>query len=922
MKRVKRTIRLLSISLVLVALILPAAMAVAKEADRREITERDLAAIGWRAIGPANMGGRVSAIALVPGSRIEFYVGFATGGLFKTSNLGTTFSEVFNDKETSSIGAVGVANAPADWPGWEAMAAKGDTVKLEDRAEQGRGRVVWVGTGEGNGRNSVSWGHGVYRSVDGGGSFEYVGLKETHNIPRLAVDPGNPDVCYVAALGHLWGENPERGLYKTANGGKNWDLVLKSGDQVGACDVVLDPNNSNTVYAALYKARRTPWSFDGFSDQGGIYRSDDAGAHWTRLTSGLPQRTGRIGLTVFLGDPKILYAVVESDQGGTGRSAFDDRSPAGGLFRSDDRGETWRRVNELSFRPFYFSRVAVDPVDPQRVYMPGWDVAISTDGGQTFVRSGSPEVHVDHHAIVVCPDDPKRILLGNDGGIYVSHDASATWDFLNHLNAGQFYHVDVDDSKPFRVGGGLQDNGTWVGPSATSFRSGSANAAGIMNEDWTVVYGGDGFGLAFDKLDPNIVYATSQAGNLGRVHLDTQLVKPLRASADEGQPTIRWNWDAPFLISAHDPTVLYHAGNKVFKLTERGEYWYAVSGDLTRREVDKVMTEGSTAEAYGTITALAESPLTAGVLWAGSDDGLIHVTRDDGKSWQDVTPKQGGLYVADLEASAADDQTAYCTIDGHRSDVFAPLVLMTENGGKKWRDITGDLPADSPVRVVREDPANPQVLYCGNEISAYVTFDRGVHWLKLGGKSLPTVPVYDLKIQPRDGALVAATHGRSLYVMDGMACFAELPGVVNEPLHLFPIAPADPQLYGFRGYGSGNRVFRGANPPDGAVITYWLKDLPEGAVSIAITNAKGEPVRTLSGPARPGLNRAVWDLQADEKHRIDNPRLSGPVFVDPGTYKVSVSVDKDSASGTVVVGAYPGYVAPEEKSELAPVGPE
>lgn len=909
--------------LILFVLSAAALSATAFAADEdRTITERDISALGWRAIGPTSMGGRVAAVALVPGSRTEFYVGFATGGIFKTTNLGTTFSEVFKDKETSSIGAIGVAHAPADWPGWDAMAAAGDTVPVAERQEKGRGRIVWVGTGEGNGRNSVSWGHGVYRSTDGGGSFEHVGLTETHNIPRLAVDPTDPDVCYVAALGHLWGPNPERGLFKTSDGGESWDHVLKVDDEVGACEVVLDPNNSSTVYAALYKARRTPWSFDGFSEQGGIRRSDDAGAHWKRLTVGLPERTGRIGLSVFRGDPDILYAVVESDQGGTGRNMFDDRSPAGGLFRSDDRGETWRRVNELNFRPFYFSRVAVDPVDPERVYMPGWDVAISTDGGRTFVKSGSTEVHVDHHAIEICPEDPQRILLGNDGGIYVSHDAAKTWDHLDQLNVGQFYHVDVDDSVPFRVGGGLQDNGSWIGPSRTSWKSGSDDKPGILAEDWIPVYFGDGFRVAFDPIDPNIIYATSQGGNLGRVHLDTKLVKPLRASADEGQTNIRWNWDAPFMISHHDPSVLYHAGNKLFKLTGRGEYWYAISGDLTRNEVDKVQTAGSTAENYGTITAIAESPLTAGVLWTGSDDGLVHATRNDGADWKDVTPKQvDGLYVAHLEASWADDETAYCAVDGHRSDVFKPIVLMTTNGGGKWKDITGDLPPDSPIRVVREDPHNPDVLYCGNEISAYVTFDRGKHWLKPGGETLPTVPVYDLALQRRDGALVAATHGRSLYILDGMRCFAELPGVVEEPLHVFAVPDARPRLYGSRGYGAGNRVFRGANPPDGAVITYWLRDLPDGEVGISIRNAAGQDLRSLSGPSRPGLNRAVWDLQADPKHRFDDARRHGPAFVDPGEYTITLSVDDESVSTTVQVAAYPGYVAPQEKAELPPVGP-
>ncbi len=890
--------------------------------NQRVIRAMDLNAIGWRSIGPANMGGRVAALALVPGSTTEFYVGYATGGLFKTNNQGTTFSEVFRDQETSSIGAVAVANVTPDWPGWDVLAAHGDTVAAEDRSEKGRGRVVWVGTGEGNGRNSSSWGHGVYRSTDGGGSFAYVGLAETQNIPRLAVDPRNPEVCYVAAMGHLWGANPERGLYKTSDGGQSWQHIIKIDDQVGACDVVVDPTNPDRVFAALYAARRTPWSFNGFSDKAGIWRSDDAGATWMRLTNGLPQRTGRIGLALFAGNTDIIYATVESDQGGIGRSAWDDRSPAGGLFRSDDGGQTWRRVNELNFRPFYFSRVAVDPVNPERVIMPGWDVAVSEDGGRSFRRNGSTEVHVDHHAIVVCPEDPNLILLGNDGGLYISHDGTKTWDFLNNLAVGQFYHVDVDMSTPFRVGGGLQDNGSWVGPAAVKFKSGSDAKPFILNEDWTAVYSGDGFKVAFDPTDENIIYATSQDGNLGRVDLRTMLTRPLKPAADEGQTKLRWNWDAPFLISSHDPSVLYHAGNKVFKLTSGGDFWYAISGDLTKREPDKIMTEGSAAEAYGTLSALAESPVEPGVLWAGSDDGLIHVTFDDGEHWRDVTPKQvGGLYIAHLEASHQDRNTAYCAVDGHRSDNFQPLILMTKNGGRKWRDITGDLPAGGPVRVVREDPDNPSVLYCGTEYAAYVSFDRGAHWLKPGGESLPTVPVYDLKIQPREHSLVAATHGRSLWIMDGMGALAELPKVADEPLHLFPVPDAEPHLYGFRGYGGGNRVFRGAPPVDGAVITYWLRDMPTGSVDIIIKDESGQKVRKLKGSVRPGLNRVAWDLQADPKRRFADPRQTGPVFVDPGLYTVAISSGDDKAEAVFTVRPHPGWVAPEDKAMLPPPQP-
>lgn len=892
-------------------------------AEQRAITASDLKALSWRAIGPANMGGRVSAIALVPGSRTEFYVGFASGGVFKSTNLGTTFQEVFRNQSTSSIGAIGVADAPADWSGWDAKAAEGDTIVLEERAEKGRGRVVWIGTGEGNGRNSSSWGDGVYRSIDGGGSFQQVGLKESHDIPRLAIDPRNPDVCYVAALGHLWGANPERGIFKTVDGGRSWQHVLKVDGHVGACDVILAPDHPETVYAALYARQRTPWSFSGFSDKAGLYRSDDAGASWTRLTDGLPQRTGRIGLTVFAGNTDILFAVIESDQGGIGRSAWDDRSPAGGLFRSDDRGQTWRRINELNFRPFYFSRVEVDPQDVNRVYMPGWDVAVSDDGGVSFRRDGSPECHVDHHAFVIDPTDPKRLFLGNDGGLYISHDRAATWDYLNHIDAGQFYHVAADNSDPYRLAGGLQDNGSWMGPSATGFKSGSDDKPGILSEDWIIINGGDGFGVAFDPVDENIVYATSQGGNLSRIHLDTHLSFPLRAAADEGQERLRFNWDAPFLVSAHDPTVLYHAGNKLFKLTDRGDYYYAISGDLTRREVDKVMAEGSDAETYGTVTALAESPLQAGVLWVGTDDGLIHVTFDEGASWKNVTPKQGdGLYVAHLEASSKDTQTAYAAIDGHRTDDFKARLLLTSNGGGKWSDITGDLPTDSPVRVILEDPRNSDVLYCGNERSAYVSLDRGRSWLKLGGESLPTVPVYDLAIQQREGDLIAATHGRSLWILGGMNVLADLPAIADKPVHVFPVADATPQLYGFRGYGSGNRVFRGANPADGAVLTYWLRDLPTGSVDIKIENEAGRVIRTLSGSPRPGLNRLTWDLQEDAKSRFDDPRRDGPVFVEPGTYKVTLSVDKESMSQNVVVNPFPGWKPVTAKVHLPPGSPD
>jgi len=830
---------------------------------------------------------------------------------------------VFRSEATSSIGAIVAADAPEGWPGWAAEEATADSSALKKpRVERGRGKIVWIGTGEGNGRNSSSWGNGVYRSTNGGAKFTHLGLTQTHDIPALAVDPRNPDVAYVAALGHLWGPNPERGLFRTGDGGRTWQHVLKVDGDVGACDVVIDPVNPDRVWAALYARRRTPWSFNGMSDQGGIFRSDDAGATWRRLAAGLPARTGRIGLAVFAKNPDVLYAVVESDQGGTGRNPFDDFSPAGGLFRTADGGETWVRVNELSFRPFYFSRLAVDPQDDQRLYLPGWDLSLSDDGGRTLRRTGSPNVHVDHHAIAVDPADPRRILLGTDGGLYLSHDRAASWDWLNQLDVGQFYHVNVDLSDPYRVGGGLQDNGSWIGPSATALATNEEGKPGILNEDWRFVHGGDGFRVLFDPTDPNVVYATSQGGNLGRVHLDTNVIQPLRAAPDEGQERPRFNWDAPFLVSRHDPTVLYQAGNRVYKLKEKGDFWYAISGDLTRRQIDRILTEGSDAETHGTVTALAESPLRQGTLWAGTDDGLIHVTLDDGANWTDVTPKVvGGLYVSGLEASAHDARTAYAAIDGHRSDVFRPLVLLTEDGGRSWREIQGDLPADSPVRVVREDPADRNVLYCGTETGAYVTLDRGKRWLRPGGKSLPTAPVYDLVIHPREHDLIVATHGRSLWILDDAACFAGLtPAAAAAPLTLFPVRPVTPRLVGDRGYGGGARVFAGANPPAGAVITYWLRDLPAEEVSVKVEDAGGATVRTLGAPARPGLNRTSWDLQPDPKNRYGAPN-GQTEFVPPGEYTVVVSVGESTQRQKFTVARAANWVAPEEKGKLPAARP-
>ncbi len=880
--------------------------------ERRNLTAKDLNSLTWRSVGPANMGGRVSAIALVPGSRTSFYVGFGTGGVFKTENLGVTLTPVFDKSPLLSIGSIAVADAPPSWPGW-AQEKKGDKpASGKEKPDPGKGKIVWVGTGEGNGRNSSSWGNGVYRSTDAGSSFVSLGLEQTHDIPRLAVDPRNPDVCYVAALGHLWGANPERGIYKTSDGGKTWQHALKIDDKTGACDVVLDPSQPNTVYAGMYARRRTPWSFTGNSESGGIFRSDDAGKTWKKLTSGLPLRTGRIGLTVFPKNPKILYAVVESDSGGTGRDPFENRSTLGGLFRSDNRGDTWTRVSNLNFRPFYFSRVAVDPEDDQRVYLPGWDLTISDDGGKTFRRSGSPDVHVDFHALVINPLDPSQILAGNDGGIYLSHDRAANWEYLNRIAVGQFYRVAVDNSDPYRIAGGLQDNGSWMGPSQTLWVTEDESKDGILNSDWKTVGGSDGFTVAFDPTDKNLIYVTGQGGELVRRRLDDNVARLIRPGPKEGQERFRFNWNSPYLISPHDPTVLYMGGNRVFKLTQRGDQWSAISGDLSRRETDKIQTVGSDAETYGTVVSLAESPVAKGLLWAGTDDGLVHVTDSDGKSWTNVTPKEvGGLYVARIAPSWKSAKTACMAVDGHRSDVFKPLVLRTEDLGRTWSNITGDLPSGTPVKIVLEDPGNPQVLYAGTEFGIFATLDLGRHWVRLNGKSLPPAPVDDIVMQPQERDLVVGTHGRSIWILDDASFFAQLTSATRgKKAVLLDILPATPRLYFGRDYGSGQAIFRAKNPPMGAVLNYWLKEDSEDTASLSIANPSGFVIRKLEGTNRAGLNRVVWDLQADPKHRfsdVDQSYGQTP-FVPAGDYKVTLTLGDDKSEKIVKVLPAPGTI--------------
>lgn len=841
------------------------------------------------------MGGRVADLCWFPSDHKSYAVGYATGGLWVTRNLGTTFSPLFDREVTSSIGSVLVCDAPADWKGWTDDEKKGKSKK--ELAEAGKAKIFWVGTGEGNGRNSSSWGNGVYRSTDSGKTWTCMGLEDSHDIPRMAVHPTDPDTLYVAALGHLWGANATRGVYKTTDGGKSWERVLFIDDDTGCVDVILHPSQADVVYAAMYARRRTPHGFTSGGPEGGIYRSTDAGRTWQKLGGGLPATTGRIGLDIFLANPKVIYAVVESNEGG-GPSIRDDRYREGGIFRSDDGGDTWTRLSVRSPRAFYFSKIKVDPKDDQRVYLLGWTTEVSDDGGRTFRQGFADKLHADHHAMLIDPNDTANLVIGTDGGVNPSFDRGATWQFLNTMAVGQFYNVAVDLSHPYRVMGGLQDNGSWLGPSATNRNvkdehEGGEPDTGITNADWTFVLGGDGFHCDFDPTDSDWVYAEWQGGNLNRINLRTGERLFIAPEAREGQPRFRFNWNTPFFVSKHDPTVLYMGGNYVFRLRDRGARWERISDDLTTRDIAKVETVGSHAETHGTVVTLAESELDANVLWAGTDDGLIWVTRDGGKTWTNVTPKEvNGWYVSRVEASHHEPGRAYASIDGHRSDMMDPLILATDDYGQTWRDVTGDLPKGRSVKVVREDRTAPNVLYAGTEQGFYLSVNRGTTWLRAHGKALPTTPVDDIVQHPLELDLILGTHGRSIWILDGDPLRFLTPETTAQEVALFDPLPATPRMrLHYNGLWT-DQVFRGQNPPIGAQIDYWLAEFPNDEVSIKVFDAKDREIRKLAGGTAQGLNRVVWDLQPKESMRLPDQgqEPSAPFFVPPGRYRLELWV--------------------------------
>lgn len=874
----------------------------------------------WRGIGPAMMSGRISDLAIHPKQPRTWYVAAASGGLWKTTNAGTTFTPVFDAQASYSIGTVVI--------------------------DPSNPNVVWVGTGENNYQRAVAYGDGVYKSQDGGKSWTNVGLKASEHIGRIVVDPRNPNVVWVAAQGPLWTPGGDRGLYKTTDGGRTWTRVLGGGDWVGVNDVQVDPRNPDLVLATTHVRQRRVWGQVSGGPESAIHRSTDGGATWTKVTSGLPtEELGRIGLATSPKDPDVVYAILEAANG------------RGGVYRSNDIGASWTRMGDLSTSGLYYAEIFADPHQVDRVYVVDTYNQVSDDGGKTFRRLGEQYKHVDNHVIWVDPADPNHYLVGCDGGLYESFDKAASWNFFPNLPLAQFYKVAVDNGEPFyRVYGGTQDNATVGGPSR------NATIHGIGNHEWEMVVFGDGFSVQVDPTDPNTVYGEWQNGGLVRHDRRTGENVGLQPQVGPGEAPNRFYWDSPLLISPDDPRRLYYGSQYLWRSDDRGDAWTRLSGDLSRgidraqlrllgrqQPADAVGRNASTSF-YGSIITISESPKVDGLLYVGTDDGLVQVSEDGGKTWRRIASLPGvpdTTYVIQVLASPHDANTVYVVPNNHRSGDFTPYLLRSTDRGRTWTSIAVGLPTRGSVYTIAEDPAVAGLLYVGTEFGAFVSLDAGATWRPLKG-GLPTIQVRHLVVQAREGDLVAATFGRGFYVLDDLtplrvaardaqalaAAEARLMPVRRAPMFL----PAEPYLGG-KGPGFfGARHYVAPNPPHGAVFTYWLakelrtkkairqerekalvkdgKDVPfpgfdalreeereeSPEAVLTVTDADGRVVRRLTGPVRAGFSQVAWDLrwaapQLPGPRRPDADDEGGPVgpVAAPGTYTVTLALRQDGA---------------------------
>jgi photosystem II stability/assembly factor-like uncharacterized protein len=809
-----------------------------------------------RSIGPAVMGGRITDLAVNETDPRIFYVASASGGVWKTTDGGDTFTPIFDDQPALSIGAVALC--------------------------QGKPDVIYVGTGEANPRNSVQAGAGVFKSTDGGKTWIHCGLKETHHIGRIAVHPMNPDVAYVAALGHVWGPNKERGLFKTTDGGKSWIHSHAIDENTGVIDVAMDLSNPDVLYCCGWQVRRDSFAggtpFIGTGPKGGLFKSSDAGKTWEKLGGGLPERAyGRCGVAVSRKNPSTVLAVVQTDRtptGPLGQSPRENDDPAtGGVFKSTDAGKTWKKLNDLVPRPFYYGKIRIDPSHDQRIYVLGVTIFVSPDGGSTFVSRSPPGVHPDHHALWIDPNDPDHLILGNDGGLYVSKDRGRSFEMKRGLAIGQFYGIATDSRSPYHVIGGLQDNGSWMGPVRTPFRD------GIAATDWSRVAGADGFHCAVDPKDPFTVYVEGQFGGLMRVNLLGEhgpVPKVIRPVWNKSETPHRYNWNAPFFISPHNHRTLYLGCQHVFKSTDRGDSWSKISGDLSRSPVGFPVTN------FGhTISTLAESPVKPGVLWAGTDDGKVWLSKNDGADWEDLgRAVQSGSpfrWVSCIEPCCFDAAHAFLSLDRHRNDDFHPHIYSTSDSGATWKPITNGLPTGAVVCVLRQSSRNRKLLFAGTEQGLYVTLNGGERWHHVNKSGLPAaVRIDDLAIHPRERELVIGTHGRSLWVMDIAPLEQLTDAVLAADAHLFDVKPVT-LLKPRNRRGEPPGGYTAPNPPPGICACFLTTEKGVENAELTCRTKDSREVGVVKGSGRAGLDSVIFDVTEPGEYTITLKAANGTI---------------------------------------------
>ncbi|MEM0999763.1 MAG: glycosyl hydrolase [Bacteroidota bacterium] len=908
-----------------------------KQSSDYWLKSSQLSGLKFRNIGPALTSGRVADIAVNPNNFHEYYVAVASGGVWKTTNHGVTYTPIFDAEASYSIGCVTI--------------------------DPNQTSTIWIGTGENNNQRSVAYGDGVYKSSDGGKSWKNMGLKASEHIAKIIVDPRNSDVVYVAAYGPLWSDGGDRGVYKTVDGGENWEQIHFISDKTGTCELVMDPTNPDVLYEAVHQRRRHVFTYIGGGPESSIYKSTDAGKTWKESINGLPKgKMGRIGLAVSPADANVVYAIVEA-----GEDKF-------GFFRSTNKGASWEKRSKYKTSGNYYQEIYCDPHDVDKVFSMNTWLHHTEDGGKTFKRTGESQKHVDNHCIWINPHHTDHWIVGCDGGIYETYDHAATWDYKANLPVTQFYKVAIDYDEPFyNVFGGTQDNNSQGGPSAT------INNAGILNSDWYITVGGDGYETQVDPTNPNLIYAQWQYGGLVRYDRQSGERIGIKPQPGKGEAAYRWNWDSPLLISPHDPKTLFFCANKVFKTEDRGNTWQAISPDLTRqidRNQLKVMGEVQSPDVvmknksttiYGNIVTIDQSPIDANLLYAGTDDGLIQITEDGGATWKKVDAFPGVpdmTYVNMVWASQHDQNVVYAAFNNHKRGDFQPYVLKSTDKGTTWSPIQHDLPERGTVYSLAEDHVDPRLLFAGTEFGCYASVNGGENWVELSA-GLPTICVRDMAIQKRENDLVLGTFGRGFYILDD---YSPLRNLTKETLEMeakiFPIKSAlayvESNPLGLRGVGSqGSSVYAAPNPAFGATFTYFTKDQPqspkaqrqakekqareagndlvyptyaefvaednyEAAYQLFIVkDASGNEIRKLKTPAAKGIKRLTWNLRYPPTTpiRTDTPKVGrysnpdeGPLVI-PGKYTVELW-QADNGILTELVGPTAFQVVPLENSSL------